>query len=84
MSATVLTGLGMRSAAVGTAGMIGLGWMLTTSSVGAAGLWLSRLPLMLAAGLCAAVWWDLAAVGRSIPGRRQLILRQATARLRRR
>ncbi len=33
---TVVVGLGMRSAAVGTAGMIGLGWMLTTSADGAA------------------------------------------------
>jgi hypothetical protein len=81
---TVLAGLGMRSAAVGTAGMIGLGWMLTTSADGAAAMWLSRVPLLVAAGSCAAIWWDLAAVGRAIPGRRQLILRRVTGRLRRR
>jgi hypothetical protein len=47
-------------------------------------MWLSRAPLLVAAGVCAAIWWDLAAVGRTIPGRRQMILRRVTARLRRR
>ncbi len=80
----VVTGLGMRSAAVGTAAVVGLGWMLTTTAQGAAAMWLSRVPLLVAAVLCALVWCELAAVGRTVPGRRQVIVRSVTARLRRR
>lgn len=75
---TAVTGLAMRSAAVGTAGVVGLGWMLTTTADGAEAMWLSRVPLLVAAVLCALVWCEPAAVGRTVPGRRQVLLRRVT------
>lgn len=82
--ATLVAGLGMRSPAVAAAGMVGLGWMLTTTGDGAATVWATRLPLLAGGLLSAVLWLDLAAVGRPIPRRRQLALRRAVARLRRR
>lgn len=80
---TLVAGLGMRSPAVAAAGMVGLGWMLTTTGDGVATVWVTRLPLLAGGLLSAVLWLDLAAVGRPIPRRRQVALRRAVARLRR-
>lgn len=80
---TMLAGLGMRSAAVGTAGTVGLGWMLSTTGADAAAVWTTRLPLLAAVVISAVLWLDLAATGRPIPRRRQVALRRVLARLRR-
>lgn len=81
---TLVAGLAMRSPAVAAAGMVGLGWMLTTTGNGAVTVWITRLPLLAGALLSAVLRLDLAAVGRPIPRRRQVALRGAVARLRRR
>ena len=80
---TLVAGLAMRSPAVGAAGMVGLGWMLTTTGNSAATVWVTRLPLLAGGLLSAVLWLDLAAVGRPIPRPRQVALRRAVARLRR-
>lgn len=80
---TLVAGLGMRSPAVGAAGMVGLGWMLTTTGNSAAAVWVTRLPLLAGALLSAVLWLDLAAVGRPIPRPRQVVVRGVVARLRR-
>ncbi len=80
---TALAGLVMRSAAVVTAGVVGLGWMVSSTGADELGaVWLSRSPLLLAAAGCALVWWDLAAPGRRIPRRRRALLRRVLAVLR--
>ncbi len=80
---TALAGLVMRSAAVVTAGVVGLGWMVSAAGADTLGaVWLSRIPLLLAAAGCAWVWWDLAAAGRPVPRRRRAVLRKAAGRLR--
>jgi len=79
---TAVAGLALRSAATVTAGVVGLGWMVSSTGADELGaVWLSRVPLLLAVVGCALVWWDLAAVGRPIPRRRRAVLRRVAARL---
>ena len=80
---TLVAGLAMRSPAVGAAGMVGLGWVLTTTGNSAEAVWVTRLPLLAGALLSAVLWLDLAAVGRPIPRPRQVVVRGVVARLRR-
>ena len=80
---TLVAGLGMRSPAVAAAGMVGLGWMLTTTGDGTATVWLTRLPLLAGGLLSAVLWLNLAAVGRPIPRPRQIAVRRVVARIRR-
>jgi hypothetical protein len=80
---TVLAGLAQRSAAVVTAGVVGLGWMVSAAGANTlGGVWLKRIPLLLAAEGCASVWWALGAVDRQVPRRRRAVLRKAAVRLR--
>ena len=80
---TLIAGLAMRSPAVAAAGMVGLGWMLTSTGNSSAAVWVSRLPLLAGGLLSAVLWLDLAAVGRPIPRPRQVALRRVVARFRR-
>ena len=80
---TLVAGFGLRSPAVAAAGMVGLGWMLTTTGSSVAAVWVSRLPLLAGGLLSAVLWLDLAAVGRPVPRPRQVALRRAVARIRR-
>ena len=80
---TLVAGLAMRSPAVAADGMVGLGWMLTTTGNSAAAIWVIRLPLLAGGLLSAVLWLDLAGVGRPTPRPRQVALRGAVARLRR-
>lgn len=77
----VLGGLVRRSLVTLTAGVVGMGWMVSSTAGTAAAVWGSRAPLLLASTAGVLTWLDLAAPGRPVPRRRHEMSRRLLAPL---
>lgn len=80
----VLAALVIRSAVAATAGWLGLGWMLSSTSDTLQAVWLSRLPLLAGIALAIAVWLDQATPGRVVPRWYTRLQRRSNSALRHR